>query len=244
VELYNQLAPAGSLKGLNPASAAYAAGDTVFVDARGLSYTNGTCSSVYCHSYNDWTTTAAIPDSDPNWQAKVVATRHYRTITWGGAPLTCSGCHGNPSQTTYTSNDGGAGDSHSWMDQYGYQNLHTWNMGYAPVSCSYCHNDTVNQLNTYTEDGMGVRTLSNVPISNFSKHVNGSNDVSFDKQNPFVYASGYSGDTPMSLANATYDAGTKNCSNVSCHIQQATVTWGTPYRWWYDECDRCHGYSN
>ena len=70
VELYNPLAPAGSLKALNPASAAYVAGGTVFMDSRGLSYTKGTCSSVYCHSYNDWTTTAPIPDSDPNWQVK------------------------------------------------------------------------------------------------------------------------------------------------------------------------------
>jgi predicted CxxxxCH...CXXCH cytochrome family protein len=246
VELYNPLAEAGSIKALNPVSAAYVAGPEVFVDNRGLSYTKGTCSSVYCHSYNDWTTTTVIPENDPDWQSKVVVTRNYRTITWGSAPLTCSGCHGNPTQTSSPGNDGGAGDSHSWIDPYGYQNLHTWNMGYAPISCQYCHNDTVKQLNTYTEDSMGVRTLGDVPVNNFTKHVNGRNDVAFDKQNPFVYSTSGSGNIPMSLANATYDPVTKNCSNVSCHIQQTTVPWGKPYRWYnYDsECDSCHGYSN
>ena len=115
-------------------------------------------------------------------------------------------------------------------------------MGYAPVSCTYCHNDTVKQMNTYTVDGKGVRTLSEVPISNFSKHVNGSNDVAFDKKNAFIYSSGYSGDTSMSLSAATYDPGTKNCSNVSCHISQTVVKWGTPYRWYYNECNACHSY--
>jgi predicted CxxxxCH...CXXCH cytochrome family protein len=243
IELHNPLAPAGSLKALNPASAAYVAGNTVFTDSRGMSYTKGACSNVYCHSYNSYTTSAPIPDSDPNWESKVIKTRIYKDITWGSVPLTCSGCHGNPTQTSYPGNDGGAGDSHSWIDSDGFQNLHTYNMGStAPISCSYCHNDTIKQLNTFTADGMGNWTLSNVPISNFSKHVNGRNDVAFDKLNPFVYNTYYGGSGTMSLANATYDPATKNCSNVSCHINQTTVKWGTPYRWYYNECDVCHGY--
>ena len=241
VELYSPQAPAGSLKALNPASAAYVAGGTVYTDARGLSYTKGTCSNIYCHSYVTWTSTP-IPDGDPNWQSKAASTRNYRTTAWGGAALTCSGCHGNPTESTFADNDGGAGDSHSWMDSYGYQNLHTYNMGFAPVSCRYCHNDTVKQVNSYTVDGMGVRTLGDVPITGFAKHVNGSNDVSFDKQNPFVYDSYYSGTISMSLAGATYDPASKNCSNVSCHREQTVVKWGTPYRWYYNECDRCHSY--
>lgn len=242
IELYNPLAPVGSLKALNPASATYAAGGTVLKDSRGLNYTNGTCSNVYCHSYNEWTTNARIPPDDPNWQDKAVVTRKYRTPTWGGT-LGCSGCHGNPTQTTYLTNDGGAGDSHAWIDSYGYGNLHTYNMGYAPVTCNFCHNDTVKQSNTYTRNSMDVTVLGDVPISSFSKHVNGSTDVSFDKQNPFVYP--VSGGTPvsMSLANATYDQTTKTCSNVSCHMQETIVKWGTPYRYFYDKCDRCHGYG-
>jgi predicted CxxxxCH...CXXCH cytochrome family protein len=242
VELYNPLAPAGSLKALNPASAAYVAGAIQFSDSRGLVYTEGTCSNVYCHSYTESTTTAAIPEFDPNWAAKTVSTRKYKAITWGSAPLTCSGCHGNPTQSTSANNDGGAGDSHSWIDPYGYQNLHTYNMGFAPVSCRYCHNDTVKQVNTWTSNGLDVRTLSDVPIENFAKHVNGVKDVAFDKQNPFVYQSGYSGNVSHSLANAVYDPGTKTCSNVACHREETTVKWGTPYRWYTNECNKCHSY--
>jgi len=241
VELYNPMAPAGSLKALNPASAGYAAGPQVITDSRGIPYTQGTCSNVYCHSYNDSTTTGAIGDGELNWEAKTVTTRIYKTVTWGVTVLGCSGCHGNPTQTSYPANNGGAGDSHSWINAYGEQDLHTWNMGYDPVSCKFCHNDTVKQLNTYTVDGNGFRVLSEVPIRSFSKHVNGSNDVAFDKQNAFVYSSAYSGDTPMSLSTATYDPGTKNCSNVSCHFKQTTVKWGTPYRYYYSkECNVCH----
>jgi predicted CxxxxCH...CXXCH cytochrome family protein len=175
----------------------------------------------------------------------VVTTRVYRSVSWGGAPLGCAGCHGNPTQTSYPANDGGAGDSHSWIDGDGYQNLHTYNMGStAPISCRYCHNATVQQLNSYTADQMGNWTLSNVPIGNFSKHVNGTNDVAFDRTNPFVYNTWYSGGpVPMSLANAGYDPATKTCSNVSCHIKETSVKWGTPYRYYYNECDRCHQYG-
>lgn len=56
VELYNAAASAGSLKSMNPSDAAYTAGSTITTYAskmtggRPLSWTNGTCSSVYCHS--------------------------------------------------------------------------------------------------------------------------------------------------------------------------------------------------
>src|SRR5512147_1746692 len=59
VELSNPLAPAGSLKAKNPLNAVYSAGSTTTVYAaknpavignRSLSYSNGTCSNVYCHS--------------------------------------------------------------------------------------------------------------------------------------------------------------------------------------------------
>jgi len=244
MELYNPLAAADSIKGLNPSSAAYVPGNIVLTDTRGISYTDGMCNNIYCHSHNE-RTSEVIPQNDPDWQSKVAVARKYMSITWGSGPLNCSGCHGNPTQTAYPTNDGGAGDSHSWIDPYGYQNLHTWNMGYAPISCSYCHNDTVTQLNTYTEDALGVRTLSDVPIANFANHVNGRKNVAFDRRNAFVYSTYGSGNIAMSLLNATYDPVTKNCSNVSCHIQQTTVTWGTPYRWYNTiECDRCHGMTN
>ena len=56
IELYNPAAPAGSIKALNPANAAYTPGGTIVTYAnkvsggRSLSYSNGTCNNVYCHS--------------------------------------------------------------------------------------------------------------------------------------------------------------------------------------------------
>jgi predicted CxxxxCH...CXXCH cytochrome family protein len=93
-------------------------------------------------------------------------------------------------------------------------------------------------LNSWTHDEMWVATLSEVPIYNYARHVNGLADVAFDRVNTFPFT------TPYSLANAAYDPATKTCSNISCHRGQTSVIWGTPYRWYYDpyECNRCHTY--
>jgi predicted CxxxxCH...CXXCH cytochrome family protein len=240
VELYNTLSPAGSLKAKNPAGAGYTPGGTVYYDSRGLPFTLGTCSNVYCHSYNDWTTPGGVPqstDCSSYLPPNLVTTRFFKTPTWGGT-LDCTGCHANPPKTSYPANDGGAGNSHAWIDPYGYEDLHNYNMGFAPVSCRYCHNDTLKQLNTWTRDAMDVSTLSQVPIDNYARHVNGSNDVAFDRANKFVYRS------ITSVTGGTYDTASKTCSNVSCHLKQTTVKWGTPYRFYYQiECDRCHKYA-
>jgi predicted CxxxxCH...CXXCH cytochrome family protein len=240
VELYNPLAPAGSLKALNPPSAGYTPGVDLFFDNKGYSYTKGSCANVYCHSYNDWTTPGGVPQStNPSYlPPNLVTTRYYRTVTWEGPHLGCSGCHANPPRTSAPANDGGAGNSHSWIDEYGYESFHNYNMGFDPVSCSYCHNDTVRGLNSWTHDEMWVATLSEVPIYNYARHVNGLADVAFDRVNTFPFT------TPYSLANAAYDPATKTCSNISCHRGQTSVIWGTPYRWYYDpyECNRCHTY--
>jgi len=55
VELYNPASPADSLKAKNPANAEYAPGSTVTtypgnIEGRSFSWTDGTCSNVYCHS--------------------------------------------------------------------------------------------------------------------------------------------------------------------------------------------------
>jgi len=56
VELYNPAAPSGSLKAMNPSNAAYTPGSQVTTYAHKIagqpafSYSNGTCSNVYCHS--------------------------------------------------------------------------------------------------------------------------------------------------------------------------------------------------
>jgi len=252
VELYNAASPAGSLKAKNLASASYTPGGTTFNDVNGLPYTLGTCNGVYCHSYNAWTTPGGVPtpwpqnQNDPPVPPNTVTTKYYQTPQWGGASLTCSGCHGNPPRTNYLTNAGGSGDSHSWLDDYAYEDLHGWNMGYWwPVNCRTCHNDTVQEASpwsrgTWSEAGLSwydVALYGDVPINNYSKHVNGTADVAFDKVNPLVYT-----DT-LSLADASYYAPTKTCSSVACHRAETSVTWGTPYRFWDStECNRCHSY--
>lgn len=244
VELYNPLSPAGSLKALNLPYARYSAGPTRLADSRGFSYSAGTCSNVYCHSYTEWKTPGGVPpspDCSSYWPANLELSRVYRPVIWGGPPLGCRGCHANPPSSSYPDNDGGAGNSHSWIEQDGYENLHSFNMGFAPISCSYCHNDTVRLPNAWSRNAMDISTLGDVPIANFARHVNGVNDVAFDRANPYVYYSTSQGNIPMNLGAATYDASAKNCSNVACHLGQTTVKWGTPYRWYYyTECDRCH----
>ena len=263
VELYNAAATAGSPKKISPASASYTPGATVYSDSRGYPYTNGTCDNIYCHSYRSWTTPSGVPNSTtctPQVPADMVTTTHYRTVMWGGAPLDCAGCHANPPRTRDPENGGAAGDSHSWIgpvDPYvgsPFEYMHNNNMFAesmfppypTPISCMYCHNDTVRQPNTNTWDFTDPAVpviMSNVPISNFSNHVNGRNDVAFERQIPVPAIGDWSG---RRLVNATYAPATKTCSNVACHTLRTDVVWGTPYKGGIEEgyaCARCHNFG-
>jgi predicted CxxxxCH...CXXCH cytochrome family protein len=63
--------------------------------------------------------------------------RTYKTTpAWGqtfATPRTCTECHGfppttyDPALSTAPAASAGAGDSHQWIDNYGYRNLHAWN---------------------------------------------------------------------------------------------------------------------
>ncbi len=252
VELYNPAAPAGSLKAKNLPSARYTPGNTVYYDTNGLPYTLGTCSDVYCHSYNDWTTPGGVPApwpqnaNDPPVPPNTVTTRYYQTPTWGES-LACTGCHGNPPRTTYYTNAGGSGNSHSWLDDYNYEDLHNYNMGAGyPLDCKTCHNNTVKDPSPYTwldtyQQWYYVVSFGDSSIANHAAHVNGTVDVVFDRVGTYPYFS-YDGGPTLNLADAQFDPSTKTCSNVSCHLQQTSVTWGMPYRYWDNvECNRCHG---
>jgi len=250
VELSNANAPAGSLKSLSPNGS--------------YEMTTGTCSNVYCHSANSWTTDGNVPmpwpeatgwnkDIDPLPRPlpdNIITERVYKDVTWNsGQTLTCNGCHDSPPQTTALDNDGGAGDSHSWIDPYGYESLHAWNMGFDAIGCRTCHYDTVREASQVEYDYPAPyrRSYHDVPLYDKAKHVNGSVDVAFDTADNFTYNSSYYlTHTTYDLSTATFDPATKTCSNVGCHFQQTSVTWGLPYRW-YEldvECDRCHGYYN
>lgn len=259
VELYNPSAPSGSLKALNPSTASYTAGDTLYQDDRGIAYSKGSCSNIYCHSYKSWTTPTGVPSYSttctPQVPGDLVISTNYKTVTWESGSLGCAGCHANPPQTSYPSNGGGAGDSHAWLSdpfapgsvEFLHKNNMYWETGSSePIACLYCHNDTVQQKGTYTRTYTPAATyadMSDVPIGNFAKHVNGVNDVAFEKQVAvptidYVYGSTWSG---QKLSNATYDTATKTCSNVACHLLRTNVQWGTPYKGGVvNDCERCH----
>ena len=246
IEFANAAAPADSLKALN-------AGGT-------YDGATGTCSNIYCHSTNSWATNGTVPMPWPEatgWDKyvdplprplpdNIVTTRIYRDVVWdNGQSLTCDGCHGNSPATSSLDNDGGAGDSHYWVDPYGYENLHVWNMGYEALSCRTCHYETVREPSTTTIDPATFRRVYNdVALFDKSSHVNGTVDVAFDTVNGFTYSRSSGIPKHYDLAAASYDPADRTCSNIGCHIQETKVIWGLPYRW-YDygqECDRCHGY--
>jgi predicted CxxxxCH...CXXCH cytochrome family protein len=251
VELANIAAPAGSLKSLS-ANGSYEP-------------TTGTCSNVYCHSGNSWTTDGDVPMPWPeaiDWDKNIdplprplpdniTTVRIYKDVTWnGGETLTCDSCHDNPPQTSSVDNDGGAGDSHSWIDPNGAENLHAFNLGFEAIGCRTCHYDTVRAASVVEYDYPAIdrRTYHDVAVYDKSKHVNGSVDVIFDTDNNFTYVSdAYLTETTYDLSSASFDPAMMTCSNVTCHFQETKVTWGLPYRG-YDpnlaavECDRCHGY--
>jgi len=268
VELYDPLAPPGSIKAKNPSNATYDPGAQ-------------TCSNVYCHSGPTvassvvGTPLTSPPDPVPPGYTlngsyimdgtcsnltyapyTVDSARAYATTpSWGttGTFTACTECHAFPPTTYYPTVDAGVGDSHQWIDASGYTNLHAWNMSYfafGAVPCMTCHYGTVTQTGAtqYTyANGKELIVYDPVPLSSRVTHVNGASDVAFDTVNGFQYRN------PYDLSGATYDPYTKTCSNVACHYNptappsaqalrwQENAKWGAPYRWESStECDLCH----
>ena len=265
VELHDPNAPPGSIKS-NPmqAGATYTSGNTYFDDSRGFQYSNGTCSNVYCHSYNDWTTPVDCTFTNESGArycdsyalANLTVTRKYKDAVWGSTlPNDCTGCHGNAPTTTAATNDGGTGNTHAWVDPYGWEEGHfnKWAFTTDPISCSYCHNETIKDLSKWNrQPPQYFTTFSANTIANTAKHVNGQVDVAFDRTNKFTYRyitfGGNEVVVQKSLSSASYQPETKTCSNVSCHLGQTSVKWGTPYRAYLKDyspnteyyCIKCH----
>ena len=230
-------APAGSLKEKNSPTAAF---------------TGGTCGGVYCHSGGQ-VSSGPVPnpisvgpnyvlDSHGNFTYDpytVTKTRSYTTTpNWvsGAVSGNCTDCHDFPLTTSFPSVQAGVGDSHQWIDDFGFGNLHAYNMGFAPLSCSTCHYGEITAVNTWTRVG-DITTYNPVPLENRTAHVNGQANVTFDTINSAIY------NTQFSLAGATYNPAERSCANVACHLNQNYVAWGTPYRWWTNECDLCHRFG-
>lgn len=240
-------APPGSLRALNAAGAVYAPGGTVYVDTDGLSYTEGSCDGVYCHSYLEVSVPGEVPVpgvdfvftgypiSYPAYTVDFI--RAYATPKWGDS-LSCDACHGFPPRTYGPAVPAGVGDSHSWIDSYGYENLHGYGHGFAPIPCSTCHYQTVQAPGTRSYTLSGVSVYDPVPVSSYGSHVNGRAEVLFSEVpvtlNPALPA--------YDMSAAGYDTTAGTCSNVPCHLKQTEVTWGSPYRpvAVLYECNVCH----
>lgn len=183
------------------------------------------------------------------------------TPAWGttGSFTTCTECHKFPLTTFYPSVDAAVGDSHQWVNSYGLNFLHAYNMGFGPLRCRTCHYGTVTEAGTVQsviENGASIVKYNPVPLSNRVAHVNGLADVAFDTVNTVRYYNPFLGyDYQYSLANAAYHASTKTCSNVACHYGpthartkwQLNPKWGGPFRDWGEGepgkghmCDVCH----
>lgn len=270
VELFNPLAPAGSLKARNPADAAY---DPV----------TGTCSNVYCHSGNTVTSSRVGPPltypaspvppgyllnmsyimdetcSNLTYDPYTVryARQYATTPPWGtnGTLTSCTECHEFPLTTYAPEVSAGVGDSHQWVDDlWGWNWRHAYNMGFEPIPCRTCHNTTVSTAGTsfWTQSGRNGEWIIGygpVPVASHAAHVNGVADVAFDTVDPVPYRES------LSLVGATYEPSTKTCSDVSCHYKptgssqrwQQKVQWGGPWRYGEmgtdAECDVCHRYG-
>ena len=245
VEVHDLAAPAGSIKALNPVGAAYAFGTN----------NDGTCANVYCHSRMDYTA-PTVPEPKVQTGPIIVypleydpyvitATRAYASPRWGSAPIGCDGCHGLPTRTTSPTNAAGAGDSHFWVDSWGYGNLHAWSMGYEPIACATCHFDTVTvQGGRRFVGSMSMPEYDPVPVSGFAAHVNGGKDVRFTDENILMGGdTWFTASVPVGTPAPLWNGGAKTCSSVSCHLNQTVVTWGMPYRWENSyECNSCHRY--
>jgi hypothetical protein len=154
----------------------------------------------------------------------------------------CNNCHGNPITTDSATVSGGAGDSHQWIGDFGYGNLHAWNMGFEPLQCNTCHYSTVHAISTWTRDLSDITTYDDVAIFNTAMHVNGVKDVAFTPV-PVIYLSFYGTIVSHDLSTVSFDPVTKTCDSVGCHEFQTPVEWGNPYRWWNTtECNVCHGF--
>lgn len=259
IRLFDASAPAGTLKSKNPPTAAYTPGSTALTDEHGITYTEGTCSNIYCHS-----------------SGQAEAYRTYQTADWGReTPYGCGDCHGEP--PSYPSGAAGAANANShympgqyWGEDVGHVLGIHWghsattvaNQTATVINCNICHYSTVtSDRNTGQSSGQAAcnacHNETTIPpfnnrgvIANAAMHVSGSADIAFS---PLPFRSKYRGASSAAahgwvdhttyaetvLSNSTYNAQTKTCNNVECHLDQTAVTWGYWGTGWDAGCE-CH----
>ena len=246
----SQAAAGGSLKAKNSLTAAYTKGA-------------GTCAGVYCHSNGQATVTYATA---PNW--------------FGGAIAgdKCAACHGNsPTSGAHTAHAVGIHYDDVFNGVFGKYSAaagvgkpagHGDPAQSTTLSCNICHNTTINvgyndQNNACASCHTGAKAKGNAKITDRSKHVNGSRDLSFwiggnvkskaqlrdsvfadytagggfwNRNGGYKAGSASYDSAKNPLSNSMYSAGT--CSNIACHN-------GRPVNWTTDvgkgaECVLCH----
>lgn len=223
VELYNAAAPSGSIKAKNPSNAVYTPGTTPqtyphkIAGQPNFSYSDGTCSNIYCHSgYTVTSGPVGWPLFDPvtgfyildstcnltyNPYTVIPVSVYKSTPAWGTAGgdsfSDCIACHDFPPNTRWPENQAGVGDSHQHIDADGNGNIHGINMSplNGPVLCRTCHYGTVTDANTWSWTGTNgnVAVWDPVPLASRILHVNGTPDVAFDTVNDLSYRYIYTG---------------------------------------------------
>jgi hypothetical protein len=163
----------------------------------------------------------------------------YNDVSWDGPSLDCNGCHRNNPQTAYPTVEASVGNSHAWISDWGYEDLHSWVHGFDPLFCRVCHYNTTTEPMTWTRDAMDITYYDDVPIANKSYHVNGAKDVAFDPINPVTFNSTFD------VSGIVWDPVDKVCAGTPCHLEQQNPQWGWPYRagWGSMECNVCHQYD-
>lgn len=166
VELYNATAPAGSLKAKNPSSAAYTPGTniTTYPSKVGggltFSYSDGTCSNIYCHS--GYTVTSS-PVSMPLTYPENPIPPGYKLNTSSGINYIMDETCSNLTYSPYTVN---------------YQRVYTTTPGWGTTgsftTCSECHEFPLTTFYPSVDAAVGdshqwVSSFGNVRLHAYNK---------------------------------------------------------------------------
>ncbi|MBI5099395.1 MAG: CxxxxCH/CxxCH domain-containing protein, partial [Nitrospirae bacterium] len=202
----------------------YAAGALAGTDTGGRNWTNGTCSTTYCHSQGTSTTTPF--GGAPNTAA-----------TWNGAAMTCEGCHNFNAAATNKMATG----------------KHTAHMNDGTimpnVACSACHTSTTSDSTTITNEASHVNNVKDVTIAATydSDATPGNNWASNQCSNVYCHSTGEATPTYKTVLWSATISDCKSCHNYDVasgtimatgkhteHINNSAVL-GTNYG-----CQECH----
>jgi predicted CxxxxCH...CXXCH cytochrome family protein len=250
----NEAGSAGTVREMNGAGAAYAA---------------GVCNQIYCHSDGNDDATPGVYGwaASPDWSA-------------GSVSGACTDCHGNSPTTNshskhivgihydtiYTGTSGLASAGTANVDAHGNATYST------TINCSTCHNNTVTtsandqstSCNTAACHDSAPRLVGDLAIAGASNvHVNGSVDVALDAisvrskaqlrddittvteldtnwertvSGVAYKAAGAFDEAKNALNTATmFDSTTRTCSTIACHNGNS-INWGAKAF----SCDSCH----